>query len=105
MRFLIKIIRCIEATVKLHKAGKFASTIQGILSEQKPEIAYFVPENGKRTLYIVVSINDASELPRIAEPWFNAFSAKVHFFPAMTTIDLENARPDIDSAVQKWSRK
>jgi hypothetical protein len=105
MRFLIKIVPCTEASGKLNKAGKLASTMQGILSEQKPEIAYFVPENGKRTLYIVVSFTDASEMPRIAEPWFNAFNAEVHFYPAMTTMDLENARPDIDTAVQKWAQK
>src|SRR6185436_10045541 len=100
MRFLLKIVPCSKKAGELIKTGKLASTIQGILAEQKPETVYFVAENGKRTCYLVVNLSDASELPKFAEPWFLAFDAEVHFFPAMNAQDLEKAGPDIQHAVE-----
>ncbi|HLF04562.1 MAG TPA: hypothetical protein VI855_05045 [Dehalococcoidia bacterium] len=79
-------------------------TIKSILTEQKPEAAYFVEDNGTRTGYIVVDIRNASDLPAMAEPWFLAFDARVEFHLAMTPDDLMKAGPAIEQAVKKYSR-
>ena len=38
---------------------------------------------------MVINIDDASDLPSIAEPWWQTFDGTVNFHPAMTTEDLE----------------
>jgi hypothetical protein len=42
--------------------------IQTVLEQQKPEAAYFITEGGRRAGILILNMNDASELPRIAEP-------------------------------------
>src|SRR5262249_13176177 len=46
--------------------------IQTIPKQQKPEAAYFIFEGGSRTGILILDLNDASDLPRIAESWFLA---------------------------------
>jgi hypothetical protein len=47
-------------------------------------------------------MNDASELPRIAEPWFLALNARIEATPAMIPEDLERAAPAIEEAVKTF---
>jgi hypothetical protein len=42
--------------------------IQAILEQQKPEAAYFIAEGGRRAGILILNMNDASELSRVAEP-------------------------------------
>jgi len=82
--------------------GTLGSTIEKILSQIKPEAAYFVEENGERTGYIVFDMKESSELPSIAEPWFLAFNATVTVRPAMNAKDLAKAVPGIEQAVKAF---
>ena len=43
-----------------------------------------------------------SELPAIAEPWFLAFNAKFTARPAMVAEDLAKAQPAIEAAVKDF---
>jgi hypothetical protein len=103
MRFLVKAVTSTEAGNALVKKGKIGEIIQGILAELKPEAVYFTAENGKRTIYFVVDLPDASHLPRVAEPFFLSFNATVEFHPTMTPEDLMKAGPDIENAAKKYS--
>lgn len=78
------------------------SVIPAILEEQKPEAVYFHTENGLRTATMIINMDDASEIPRIAEPWFLALSAEVDVFPVMVPADLKKAEPAIKAAVKKY---
>jgi hypothetical protein len=84
------------------RSGKLPETIQAILDEQKPESAYFIAEGGKRTAMLFLDIQDVSQLPALAEPWFLAFNAAVEVTPAMTVADLAKAGPGIEKAVRKY---
>jgi hypothetical protein len=84
------------------RSGKLPETIQAILDEQKPEAAYFIAEGGLRTAVLFLDIQDVSQLPAIAEPWFLAFNASVEVTPAMTVADLAKAGPAIASAVRRY---
>ena len=84
------------------RSGKLSETIQAILDEQKPESAYFIAEGGKRTALLFLDIQDVSQLPALAEPWFLAFNAAVEVTPAMTAADLGKAGPAIEKAVRKY---
>ena len=50
----------------------------------------------------MVNIDDPSEIPAIAEPWFLAFNANVRFHPAMTPDDLMKAGPAIEAAAKRF---
>lgn len=104
MRFLVKVSIPIQKGNAAISDGSLPQTIKSILTEQKPEAAYFVEDNGTRTGYIVVDIRNASDLPAMAEPWFLAFDARVEFHLAMTPDDLMKAGPAIEQAVKKYSR-
>jgi len=74
--------------------------IQEILEKQKPEAAYFVAMDGKRTGLLIIHMDDLSQIPEIAEPWFLAFNAEVHLSPVMVPSDLAKAGPAIAEAVK-----
>ena len=75
---------------------------QHCLEEIKPEATYFYEENGKRTTLLVVDLEDASQMPAVAEPWFLGFNAAVEFHPAMVPEDLQKAAPAIEQAVKNY---
>jgi hypothetical protein len=100
MRFLFKISIPVEAGNAAAKNGFKA--IQAILEEQKPEAAYFIAEGGRRTGILIIDMKDASDIPRIAEPWFLALSASVEATPAMVPEDLQKAAPAIEQAVKTF---
>lgn len=103
MRFLVKVSWEVEAGNALARAGKLASTVQSILEDLQPEAAYFTAEGGKRGGILIMNVNDASELPAIAEPWFLATNAKVEILPAMRPEDLAKGGPGIEAAVKKYA--
>jgi hypothetical protein len=72
------------------------------VEDLKPEAAYFVADEGQRTAILVINMEDASQIPAIAEPWFLAFNAEIEATPAMIAEDLEKAGPAIEQAVKKY---
>ncbi len=102
MRFLFKASWDIEAGNKLARDGRLGATVASILDDLKPEAAYFLAEQGKRTAFLIVDMEDASQIPAVAEPWFLACNASVSFQPVMVAEDLEKAGPAIEQAVQKY---
>jgi hypothetical protein len=101
MRFLLKISFPVEAGNAAAKKNGFKA-IQKIVEEQKPEAAYFIADGGKRTAILILNMEDASQLPAIAEPWFLALNASVECTPAMVPADLQKAGPAIERAVKTY---
>ena len=104
MRFLLKVNIPVEAGNTAAKAGKLGATIQSILSDLKPEAAYFMDDRGQRTGLIVLEMQDASQIPTIVEPWFLAFNASIEIHPVMIPADLAKAGPAIEHAVKNYGR-
>ena len=102
MKFLLKVRIPVDAGNAAAKAGKLAETIQAILAELKPEKVYFTDDNGQRTAFIFLDMEDASQIPAVAEPWFLAFNAHVELHPVMTPDDLVKAAPAIERAAGKY---
>jgi hypothetical protein len=46
-------------------------------------------------------LNDAAQMPAVAEPFFTWLGAEIDFLPVMTIDDLAKAGPAIESAVRK----
>lgn len=101
MRFLLKISVPNEPFASYVKGGAADKKMQAILAEIKPEAAYFTAVDGSRTAFLVVNIDQASQIPAIAEPWFLQFDAEVEFYPVMVGEDLGKA--DLASIGKKWA--
>ena len=99
MRFLLKVNIPVESGNAAAKGGKLGATIQSILAELKPEAVYFTDNNGQRAGFIFLDLQDASQIPAIAEPWFLAFNARVEIHPVMNAEDLARATPAIEHAI------
>ena len=92
MRFLLKVNIPVESGNAAAKTGKLGATINSILADLKPEAVYFTDNNGQRSGFIFLDMQDASQIPAIAEPWFLAFNASVEIHPVMIPDDCQSRR-------------
>jgi hypothetical protein len=102
MRVLLKVVIPVETGNAAAKAGKLGATIQSILADLKPETVYFSDSDGQRAGYLFLDLEDASRIPAIAEPWFQAFNAGIELHPVMKPEDLMRASSAIEQAVKKY---
>ena len=101
MRFLFIASFPVEAGNASAKKDGFRS-IQSILQEQKPEAVYFTTVNGLRSCWMIVNMDDASQMAALAEPWFLALNAAVEWKPVMVPADLAKAGPAVELAVKTY---
>src|SRR5262245_52708268 len=93
MRCMLKVNIPVETGNAAAKAGKLSTIIQSILTELKPEAAYFTDNDGQRCGYLFLDLVEASQIPAICEPWFLAFDAAIEIHPVMVPADLAKAAP------------
>ena len=105
MRMLLRVSLPVESGNAAAKAGTLGSTIEKILADLKPEAAYFIADDdGNRSGSIVFDMQDQSQIPSVAEPWFLAFNAKLSIRPVMTPQDLAKAGPSITKAAERYGK-
>ena len=103
MRFMLSFRLPTEEGNQLIREGKLPETLQSIMEDLKPEAAYFTDVDGARGGIFIVNMDDASELPAMAEPLFHALGATIKLHLIMTPEDLQKATPALEQAVQKYS--
>ena len=101
MRIIMLIEFPIEPFNTLTRNGTAGKKIKKILDTIKPESTYFTERDGKRGAILVVNMENASDIPSLAEPWFLGFSATVELRIAMVPEDLEKA--NLGALGKKWS--
>jgi len=89
MRMMLKAQMDTAAASKALQEGRMPTVMQSMMEKLKPEAAYFGPDDGKRTAWIIFQMDDPSQLPAISEPLFSEFNARVEVFPVMDRDDLE----------------
>ena len=89
MRMMMKVQIPVDKGNVSIKDGSLPNVVMGSLERLKPESAYFGTERGKRTAFIVFDMKDVSDMPSIAEPFFDQLNAEVTFTPVMTADDLK----------------
>ncbi|MBN3820718.1 panthothenate synthetase [Paraburkholderia sp. Se-20369] len=91
MRMLLNIRIPHEPFNTLVRDGTIGEVMARILEEIKPEAAYFTEQNGTRGAVVIVDLNDPSQIPALAEPWFLMFNADCEFRVVMLPEDLRKA--------------
>ena len=80
--------------------GSAGAKLTEIIESIGPESVYFTEMDGKRTALLIVDMEDASQIPSLAEPFFLAFEADVRFHILMSPEDL--AKADLEELGNKW---
>lgn len=101
MRTLMFLKFPIEPFNTLTRSGVAGAKMKAILDDIKPESAYFTAMEGHRGGVLVVDVQNPSDIPALAEPWFLTFNAEVEFRIAMTPEDL--GRANLDALGNKWA--
>jgi hypothetical protein len=102
MRFMISFRMPTEKGNALIKEGKLPETLRSIMEDLQPEAAYFTDVDGARGGYLIVNMDDPSQLPAIAEPLFFGVGATIKVHVVMTAEDLQKATPALEQAAQKY---
>ena len=101
MRILVRVTLPHEPFNTFAKDGSVSAKMKHILDQLKPEAAYFTEFGGHRSAVLIVHMEDGSQIPAIAEPWFLTFNADCHFHAAMVPEDL--AKADLAALGKKWA--
>lgn len=105
MKFLVKVTLPGETASASIRDGSMMEKMQRIFNEIKPEAAYFTAENGRRTQYLVVNMDEPMHLATIAEPWWLTFNADVSILPVFTLQDMESLGPALEDLVKKFGQE
>jgi hypothetical protein len=89
MRMMLKAHLDTEAASQRIQDGTMADVMQQTLKALHPEAAYFGPDGGTRTMFLVFDMADPSQLPAISEPLFSNFKARIEIFPVMNQDDMQ----------------
>lgn len=100
MRMLMNVTFPTEEFNEAVRNGTVGGKISRILEEIKPEAVYFTEHDGFRSAILIVSLEDPSKVPALAEPWFLTFNAEVKFQIVMTPDDLKRA--GLEELGKKW---
>jgi hypothetical protein len=68
--------------------GSIGQTMESILGKLQPEAAYFCPIDGKRGGYLVVNMEEKSDLVTKIEPFWLELGATIETVPCMSADDL-----------------
>jgi hypothetical protein len=89
MRTLLRVTLDTDAGNRAILDGSLAKTIGQFVEKTKPEASYFGPHGGKRSAMFVFDLQDSSQIPAIAEPFFIGLGADIELGPVMNLEDLQ----------------
>lgn len=89
MRTMLKVQLPVEAGNDAIQSGRLGEVIGATVARLQPEATFFCTEEGKRTGYMVFDMEDTSQIPPVAEPFFMEFNATVSFNPVMNGEELQ----------------
>jgi hypothetical protein len=89
VRMMMKVTMDTQAATESIEAGRLAGLMQAMMEKLHPEAAYFGPEGGSRTAFIVFDMTDSAQLPPMTERLFSELKARVEIFPVMDREDLQ----------------
>ena len=92
MRFMFKFsFPTTDESNRWIRDGSIGQKMESMLGEIEPEAAYFGSVDGNRGGYLVVNMDESSEIPAKLEPLLQELGAAVDCSPVMTSEDLRTA--------------
>lgn len=85
---LLKVQMDVEAGNEAIKNGSLAEVLDRTMGQIQPEAAYFTAIDGKRTALIFFDLQNESQIPVVAEPFFMLLNASIDIIPAMSADDV-----------------
>src|ERR1700738_1698099 len=101
MKMLLTVEIPHEPFNSLVRGGKVGEIIGRILETIKPEAAYFTEQDGTRCGIFLINVQDSSDVPAFAEPFFLKFNANCKFRIVMSPEDLQQA--GLGELGNKWA--
>jgi hypothetical protein len=95
MRMMMKVKMDTEKANRGIADGSLPRLLGEAMTRLQPEAAYFGPDGGVRTAFIVFDLKDPSEIPSISEVFFTGANATVEMFPVMDRGDLQKGLQQI----------
>ena len=89
MRFMLKVQVPTDAGNQALQNGKMGEVIGQFMETHRPEAAYFAVEDGLRTMFAFVNMDDISDMPALGEPFYIHLNANITLTPAMNAEDLK----------------
>jgi hypothetical protein len=72
------------------KDGSLPRIMAASIQALQAEAAYFTSEDGMRTALIFFDMNDPSDIPPAAEPFFIGLNADIVFSPVMNAEEMQS---------------
>jgi hypothetical protein len=91
MRTMLKWTVPVEKGNAMVADGSMGSVVEAVLAKTKPEAAYFLAQDGKRSGLLFFDLKEPADIPRIAEILFRGANATVEMVPVMNSDDLKKA--------------
>jgi hypothetical protein len=82
------------------KDGSAGKKMRKIFQDSNAQSVFMTEFNGQRGALMIVDMNNESQIPALAEPWFLQFNADVEFHVVMSLDDLERA--GLEDLGKKW---
>jgi len=103
MRWMVKFWIPVSEGNELVKSGKIGESFHSLMEDYKPEAAYFFPENGVRSGFMILNANDSSDLVKVAESFWFGLRAEIAVTPVMNGDDLGKGLSEIDGIVKRYA--
>ena len=78
-----------EAGSEALRNGILPKLLDHVMSQVQPEVVYFGPLDGMRTMFLVFDLEDPSRMPPLLEPLFSTLKAKIQLTPVMKLDELQ----------------
>ena len=88
MRMMMRAQIPTESGNRVIQDGSIQKIIGETMTQLQPEAAYFLAENGKRTVYAFFELEGSSDIPSVGEPLFLGLNAEVELTPVMNAEEL-----------------
>ena len=100
MRMMLRAVMDTPTGNAAIRDGSMGEAVGRLMEMLHPEAAYFAPEDGKRSCFMVFDLEDPADLPVITEPLFMDMQAKVTIVPCMNVEDLQKGLARLQGAAE-----
>jgi len=103
MRWMIKFSIPVNVGNELVTSGKIGKNFQSLIEDFKPEGAYFFPENGQRSGFMIVNGTDSSDLAKLTEAFWFGLHADISVTPVMNGEGLAKGLDGIEGIIKRYA--